>query len=74
MCNQLTATKLVEAPGFFVRLIPTATSLFSNQKLNLQRNNVRALNHGIVFSSSSIFFSGCMVTFKKYADQISKHS
>ncbi|GMN52484.1 hypothetical protein TIFTF001_021617 [Ficus carica] len=40
------ATKLVEAPGFFVRLIPTATSLFSIQKLNLERNNVRALNHG----------------------------
>ncbi|XP_026393536.1 nucleolar protein 6-like isoform X1 [Papaver somniferum] len=31
-------------PGFFIRLIPTATSLFSVPKLNLARSNVRALN------------------------------
>ncbi|PON74894.1 Nrap protein [Parasponia andersonii] len=40
------AMKLVEVPGFVVRLIPTATSLFSISKLNLERNNVRALNQG----------------------------
>lgn len=40
------AAKLVEASGFFVRLIPTATSLFSISKLNLERNNVRAMVHG----------------------------
>ncbi|OVA07033.1 Nrap protein [Macleaya cordata] len=34
----------VEIPGFFLRLIPTATSLFSIPKLNLTRNNVRAVN------------------------------
>ncbi|KAI3852889.1 hypothetical protein MKX03_003276 [Papaver bracteatum] len=31
-------------PGFYIRLIPTATSLFSVPKLNLARSNVRALN------------------------------
>ncbi|KAK9948609.1 hypothetical protein M0R45_004177 [Rubus argutus] len=31
--------KLVEVPGFFVRIIPTAPSLFSIPKLNLQRSN-----------------------------------
>ncbi|KAJ4714403.1 nucleolar protein 6 [Melia azedarach] len=40
------AVKPVEAPGFFVRIIPTATSLFSISKLNLNRNNVRAYNRG----------------------------
>lgn len=35
---------LPEASGFKVRLIPTATSIFSIPKLNLNRNNVRAHN------------------------------
>lgn len=38
------AVKSVEAPGFFVRIIPTAASLFNIAKLNLKRNNVRAFN------------------------------
>ncbi|KAJ4851471.1 hypothetical protein Tsubulata_014141 [Turnera subulata] len=38
------AAKLGEVPGFFVRIIPTATSLFDVSKLNLKRNSVRALN------------------------------
>ena len=42
--------KLVEAPGFVVRLVPTATSLFNILKLNLERNNVRALNQGSTYS------------------------
>ncbi|KAI3844542.1 hypothetical protein MKX03_003301 [Papaver bracteatum] len=33
-----------EIPGFCIRLIPTATSLFSVLKLNLARSNVRALD------------------------------
>ncbi|KAG7990196.1 hypothetical protein I3843_02G012900 [Carya illinoinensis] len=40
------AMELVEVPEFFVRIIPTAKSLFDIKKLNLKRNNVRALNHG----------------------------
>lgn len=40
------AMHLAEAPGFFVRIIPTAKSLFAIVKLNLNRNNVRVLNHG----------------------------
>ncbi|XP_040999624.1 nucleolar protein 6 [Juglans microcarpa x Juglans regia] len=42
------AMELVEVPGFFVRIIPTAKSLFDIKKLNLKRNNVRALNHGSI--------------------------
>lgn len=38
------AKELVEIPEFSVRLIPTGTSLFSASKLNMERNNVRALN------------------------------
>ncbi|KAL5754642.1 hypothetical protein ACOSP7_022862 [Xanthoceras sorbifolium] len=40
------AMKPVEAPGLFVRIIPTATSLFGISKLILKRNNVRAFNQG----------------------------
>ncbi|KAI3902275.1 hypothetical protein MKW92_046280 [Papaver armeniacum] len=36
-----------EIPGFCIRLIPTATSLFSVPKLNLARSNVRALDKGM---------------------------
>ncbi|CAK7339575.1 unnamed protein product [Dovyalis caffra] len=38
------ADKLAEVPGFVVRIIPTAKSLFNVAKLDLKRNNVRALN------------------------------
>ncbi|GMH24573.1 hypothetical protein Nepgr_026416 [Nepenthes gracilis] len=37
-----------EIAGFSVRLIPTATSLFSITKLNVTRNNIRALQKGDV--------------------------
>lgn len=40
------AKELVEIPGFFVRIIPTAKSLFPIKKLNLKRNNIRAVTHG----------------------------
>ncbi|WJZ86013.1 hypothetical protein VitviT2T_005516 [Vitis vinifera] len=37
------AMELAEVPGLSVRIIPTATSLFSILKLNLKRNNVCSL-------------------------------
>ncbi|XP_061342356.1 uncharacterized protein LOC133288574 isoform X3 [Gastrolobium bilobum] len=40
------AAKLVEVPGVFVRIIPSAMSLFSISKLSLKRNNIHNLNHG----------------------------
>ena len=46
ICLCLVADKLAEVPGFFVRIIPTAKSLFNAAKLDLKRNNVRALNQG----------------------------
>ncbi|KAG8093698.1 hypothetical protein GUJ93_ZPchr0012g20382 [Zizania palustris] len=37
------ATEIAELPGFYVRIIPTASSLFNVSKMNLStRNNVRA--------------------------------
>ncbi|XP_010533807.1 PREDICTED: nucleolar protein 6 [Tarenaya hassleriana] len=39
------AKKLVEVPGFSVRIIPAATSLFNVAKLSLNRNNVRSASH-----------------------------
>ncbi|XWS45420.1 hypothetical protein CRYUN_Cryun15aG0135300 [Craigia yunnanensis] len=42
------AVNLDEVPGLFIRIIPTATSLFNLSKLNLKRNSIRALNTGDV--------------------------
>ncbi|KAK7307534.1 hypothetical protein VNO77_40695 [Canavalia gladiata] len=41
------AAKLVEVPGFSIRIIPSAMSIFSISKLNLKRNNIHNLSHGI---------------------------
>lgn len=46
----IVAARSVEAPGIYVRIIPTAASLFSISKLNLNRNNVRAVNQGRILS------------------------
>lgn len=48
--NDIVAARPVEAPGIYVRIIPTAASLFSISKLNLNRNNVRAVNQGRILS------------------------
>ncbi|KAG4973352.1 hypothetical protein AAZX31_11G066800 [Glycine max] len=40
------AAKLVEVPGFFVRIIPSAKAIFSTAKLNLKRNNIHNLSNG----------------------------
>ncbi|XP_058112388.1 uncharacterized protein LOC131255639 isoform X1 [Magnolia sinica] len=40
--------ELAEPFEVFIRLIPTAASLFSISKLNLGRNNIRALNQGSI--------------------------
>ncbi|CAM8912250.1 unnamed protein product [Rhodiola kirilowii] len=36
-------TKLAEAPGLYIRIIPAATSLFEISKLTMKRNNIQAL-------------------------------
>lgn len=41
------AKKLDQFPGFSIRLIPSATSLFSVAKLSISRNNVRSVTAGI---------------------------
>ncbi|KAL3039003.1 hypothetical protein AAZX31_01G163500 [Glycine max] len=40
------AAKLVEVPGFFVRIIPSAKAIFSIAKLNLKRSNIHNLSDG----------------------------
>ncbi|KAK2426733.1 nucleolar protein [Trifolium repens] len=39
------AAKLVDVDGFFVRIIPSATSIFNIAKLNLTRNNIHNSNN-----------------------------
>jgi len=40
-------TEIADLPGFYVRIIPTADSLFNVSKLNVStRNNVRAYTKG----------------------------
>ena len=43
----IAAAKLVEVPGFFVRIIPSAKAIFSTAKLNLKRNNIHNLSNGV---------------------------
>ncbi|XP_038701272.1 nucleolar protein 6 isoform X2 [Tripterygium wilfordii] len=50
----------LEVPGFFVRIIPTAPSLFNISKLNVKRNNVRALNQGDVLQPTPIYNSSIL--------------
>ncbi|CAK9152397.1 unnamed protein product [Ilex paraguariensis] len=54
------AVKLFENPGLVVRIIPTATSLFSVAKLNLERNNVRAVNQGDVLQATPKYNSSIL--------------
>lgn len=41
--------KSAELSDFFIRIIPTATSLFTFSKLSLTRNNVRAFTQGKIY-------------------------
>ncbi|XP_044469095.1 nucleolar protein 6 [Mangifera indica] len=54
------AARPVEAPGIYVRIIPTAASLFSISKLNLNRNNVRAVNQDGVPQPTPKYNSGIL--------------
>ncbi|KAI8019409.1 Nucleolar protein 6 [Camellia lanceoleosa] len=52
--------KVVESPIFVVRVIPTATSVFNVSKLNMERNNVRALNQGGVLHATPKYNSSIL--------------
>ncbi|KAL6952076.1 hypothetical protein U1Q18_040932 [Sarracenia purpurea var. burkii] len=54
------ATKLIGSPGFLLRIIPTATSIFNVSKLNLDRNNIRALNQGGVLQATPKYNSSIL--------------
>lgn len=43
------AKKLDQFPGFSIRIIPSATSLFNVAKLSMSRNNVRSVTAGNEF-------------------------
>ncbi|XP_057529291.1 uncharacterized protein LOC130807910 isoform X1 [Amaranthus tricolor] len=47
-------------PGFFIRIIPTAASLFSIPKLIARRNNVRALNQEGVSLPTPVYNSSIL--------------
>ncbi|KAE8655090.1 putative ADP-ribosylation factor [Hibiscus syriacus] len=61
---------LDEAPGLFIRIIPTATSLFDPSKLNEKRNNVRALKTGDVLQPTPIY--NCSILEDMYLEENSK--
>ncbi|XP_057421429.1 uncharacterized protein LOC130715357 isoform X1 [Lotus japonicus] len=52
LLNVYPAAKLAEFPGVFVRIIPSAASLFNVQKLNLKRNNIHNLNTGTAIQAT----------------------
>ncbi|XLR10635.1 hypothetical protein S83_038573 [Arachis hypogaea] len=54
------AAKVAEVPGFFVRIIPSATSLFSLSKLNMKRNNIHNLNHGTTLQATPKYNSSIL--------------
>lgn len=51
------AKKLDQFPGFSIRLIPSATSLFNVAKLSMSRNNVRSVTAGSEISFSKMLNS-----------------
>lgn len=40
------ATQPVEAPNLYVRIVPTAKSLFNISKLKMTRNNIHSVHQG----------------------------
>ncbi|MED6181320.1 hypothetical protein PIB30_018258 [Stylosanthes scabra] len=54
------AAKVAEVPGFFVRIIPSAMSLFSLSKLNMKRNNIHNSNHGAALQATPKYNSSIL--------------
>ncbi|KAK7309292.1 hypothetical protein RJT34_05888 [Clitoria ternatea] len=54
------AAKLVEVPGFFVRIVPSAMAIFSIAKLNMKRNNIHNLNNGTALEATPIYNSSIL--------------
>ncbi|KAE9596604.1 putative Nrap protein [Lupinus albus] len=54
------AAKLAAVPDVFVRIIPSATSLFSISKLNLKRNNIHDSNHGAALQATPKYNSSIL--------------
>ncbi|OMO95209.1 Nrap protein [Corchorus capsularis] len=62
--------KLDDVPGLFIRIIPTATSLFNHSKLNLKRNNVRAVNTGDILQPTPKY--NCSILEDMFLEESSK--
>lgn len=58
------AKKLDQFPGFSIRIIPSATSLFNVAKLSMSRNNVRSVTAGNEF----FFFKNVEFYLDKYIE------
>nr|KYP66767.1 Nucleolar protein 6 [Cajanus cajan] len=54
------AEKLVEAPGFFVRIIPSAKAIFNTAKLNMKRNNIHNLSNGTALQATPKYNSSIL--------------
>ncbi|MED6145906.1 hypothetical protein PIB30_029504 [Stylosanthes scabra] len=52
--------KVAEVPGVFVRIIPSAMSLFSLSKLNMKRNNIHNSNHGAALQATPKYNSSIL--------------
>lgn len=52
--------EIAELSGFFIRIIPTATSVFNLSRLNLTRNNVRAFSQDGVTQATPRYNSSIM--------------
>ncbi|XP_058203869.1 uncharacterized protein LOC131318082 [Rhododendron vialii] len=54
------AMRIAEAPIVLLRIIPTATLVFNVVKLNMKRNNIRALNQGAVLQPTPKYNSSIL--------------
>ncbi|XAR73269.1 hypothetical protein NMG60_11007182 [Bertholletia excelsa] len=54
------ATRIVESPGFLLKIIPTATSIFNISKLRLERNNIHSLKEGPVLQATPKYNSSIL--------------
>ncbi|KAE9452911.1 hypothetical protein C3L33_15193, partial [Rhododendron williamsianum] len=60
VAEKVNAMRIAEAPIVLVRIIPTATSVFNVAKLNMKRNNIRALNQGAVLQPTPKYNSSIL--------------
>lgn len=63
----IVASRLAGLPEFLIRLIPSAKSLLNAPKLNLERNNVRGVNHGSFYALINLRMLYFVLTMEGYS-------